>query len=72
MTPNETNAPLQNVPDPRKFPVTYWMTFWNTGVGVLLAVGQTEVAAITGALGALVPFTVVGIRALRGKSTSVV
>ena len=72
MTPNETNAPLQNVPDPRTHPVAYFTTLWNSIAGVLLALGQTEASAVVGALGALVPFTVVGVRALFGKSTAIV
>lgn len=72
MTPNETNAPLQNVPDPRKFPVAYFTTLWGALATTMIALGQIEAAAVVGATGTLVPWTVVGIRALFGKSTSVV
>lgn len=68
MAPTE-DAP--SVPNPAKYPVAYFATLWGAATSVLLGIGQTEAAAVAGAVGTLVPWVVVGVRWLLGKNTAV-
>lgn len=66
-----SNTETTTVPDPRKKPVAYTVGLWGVIATLLTALGAAIPAVVVAAVTAVLPFVVVGVRALLGKSTDV-
>lgn len=62
----------QETPNPVKYPIGYTVGLWGAVVVLVNAVWPDTISGtVAGAVTALIPFVVVGIRAALGKKTAV-